>query len=635
MSTILFIIAIIFIINHSSRISHLEKTLALLNKKPVNPGQTQQEPVAQTIPSNININSPVQPVSVSEVKPIVEETKHSEESSGLLLGKIGVGAVLVGVAFFLKYAFDNNWIGPSGRVMIGVLFGVIFLVVGQILRKKYLRYADLVMGGGTAILYLSFFSAYSFYGLISAPVAGILMLCVTVLTFAISIVDATVILSIVGVVGAFVTPFLVGYQENNMIWIFAYLLLINFGVLGISFFKKWPQLNVFTFVGSTINFIAWFDRFYDQADLAPTLVFCFVSFLIFIVANIARGITAGVKADQSDYFLLGANALVFSVTGYFILSPNHHSILGFASVAIAMVYMALAYIVNKTNYTDKALNIFLPGLAVVFLSIAVPLQFSGPWIAVAWLIESIVLYSIASVISNRGFQIMGAVVYGLGLLNLFIWVSRNLVTTFSDLYYRKFVFVPIFNTTFFMFVIAIITSYIIAYIYKRFGSTDVSIQKRGIVVFVVIANILTVYVLSTQITFYYSSVRSSLTKTYQTQIDEVQKYSTGYDNNQMINDASTKYYSSYESINNRSNTLVSILWTLYAAILIAVGFVKRLSGIRRLGLILFFITAVKVVINVWSLGQLYRIISFVVFGLIALIASFAYAKYKDRLKDVI
>jgi hypothetical protein len=39
--------------------------------------------------------------------------------------------------------------------------------------------------------------------------------------------------------------------------------------------------------------------------------------------------------------------------------------------------------------------------------------------------------------------------------------------------------------------------------------------------------------------------------------------------------------------------------------------------------------------NVWSLGQLYRIISFIVFGLIALIASFAYAKYKDRLKDVI
>jgi uncharacterized membrane protein len=639
MATILFVVAIVLIINHSGRISRLEKALALLNKKPVDAGQNQQQPVSQTVVPNTVTNPSSQPIygniaqaplqasaNVAEASNSTQEIKHSEESSGRMLGKLGIGAVLVGVAFFLKYAFDNNWIGPSGRVMVGVLLGIAFLVVGQILRKKYLRYSDLIMGGGSAILYLSFFSAYSFYGLISAPTAGVLMLCVTALTLAISIVDATITLSVVGIVGAFVTPFLVGYHENNIFWIFSYLTLINLGVLGISFFKKWPHLNALTFVGNAINFLVWYGNFYNQTELGPTLMFCVISFLIFLIANIARGITAGVKANEADYFLLGANAFAFAVMGYILLNPVYHGVLGFCSVLVALIYMIVAYLVNKTNYSDKALNIFLPGLAVVFLSIAVPLQFSGPWIAVAWFVESVALYVIASVISNRGFQVMGVIVYCLGLLDLFTW-------TVSD--YTKEAFVPIFNKNFIVFVLAVIVAYIIAYMYKKFGSINIDIQKRGITVFIVIANILTVYALSTQIMLHYYSVQVSLSNTHRVQISDADKYNTGYGSSQTVQDIDANYYKTYESISNKSNTSVSILWTIYAAILIAVGFAKRISGLRRLGLILFFITAVKVVMNVWSLGQLYRIISFIVFGLIALIASFAYAKYKDRLKDVI
>src|SRR5260221_6958944 len=34
----------------------------------------------------------------------------------LWLNRIGIVAILIGVAYFLKYAFDNGWIGPGGRV---------------------------------------------------------------------------------------------------------------------------------------------------------------------------------------------------------------------------------------------------------------------------------------------------------------------------------------------------------------------------------------------------------------------------------------------------------------------------------------------------------------------------------------
>src|SRR5216117_926064 len=44
------------------------------------------------------------------------------------LNRIGIAAVLVGAAYFLKYAFENNWIGPTARVLIGTGCGVALLL---------------------------------------------------------------------------------------------------------------------------------------------------------------------------------------------------------------------------------------------------------------------------------------------------------------------------------------------------------------------------------------------------------------------------------------------------------------------------------------------------------------------------
>ncbi len=625
---IIVIAVVLFLVSRqNSRIERLEKLIgAGLPSKPAAP-----------VSSSVNAQSASPSVSPAAPAPSAAQTpsnlppkipvEKNEESSGRFLGKLGIAAVLLGVAFFLKYAFDNNWIGPAGRVMIGILAGIGFIGVGQILRGKYMKYSDLLMGGGSAILYLSIYSAYTFYHLITASTASVFMLCVTALTLAISVVNATQTLSLVGVVGAFATPFLVNTGTDTMSTLFIYMTIVNIGVLGISFFKKWPKLNLVTFIGTGLNFIVWYVSYYREDALIPTLGFVCVTFLVFLIANVARAIAAGVKADQADYVLLGGNAAALAAMVYILLEPMHQGILGFAAALIAVVYIGVAFIVNKRNPTDMALNIFLPGLAVTFLSLAVPMQFSGPWIAVAWFIEAAFLYGIASLISNRGFQVMGVVVYILGLVDFLVWQFDQFVNNAP--------FTPIFNTAFMVLTLAIAVAYVIAYVYHRFGSINVEIQKRGIMAFIIIANILTIYALSSQIVFYHDAKINDLNIKYQSQMTQAQRYNTGYDTSGMDRQASQAYYDEVAKTRNQSNTLVSILWTLYAAALTGLGFARRISSLRRLGLMLFVVTAVKVVIDVWSLGPLYRIISFIVFGLIALIASFAYAKYKDRLKDIV
>ena len=63
--------------------------------------------------------TPTPPLRVRETKP--REAASLESRIGAqLLNRIGILAVLIGVAWFLKLAFDRNWIGPPVRVWIGL-----------------------------------------------------------------------------------------------------------------------------------------------------------------------------------------------------------------------------------------------------------------------------------------------------------------------------------------------------------------------------------------------------------------------------------------------------------------------------------------------------------------------------------
>jgi hypothetical protein len=74
---------------------------------------------------------------------------------------------------------------------------------------------------------------------------------------------------------------------------------------------------------------------------------------------------------------------------------------------------------------------------------------------------------------------------------------------------------------------------------------------------------------------------------------------------------------------------ISAAWAVEAIVLIVIGFRVELSLVRRVGIILFLITIVKVfVLDVAGLEPLFRIVSFIVLGVILLLASFIYSRYR-------
>src|SRR6185312_1254942 len=96
-----------------------------------------------------------------------------------LVSKNGIGVLVLAIGFFVKYAIDNNWIGPAGRVAVGVVCGGILIAIAHRLRRQYKAFSSVLVGGGLAALYFTIALAYHEYRLFGQTTAFSIMLIIT------------------------------------------------------------------------------------------------------------------------------------------------------------------------------------------------------------------------------------------------------------------------------------------------------------------------------------------------------------------------------------------------------------------------------------------------------------------------
>ena len=86
--------------------------------------------------------------------------------------RIGARALQLVVRYSFKYAADNEWIGPMGRVLIGAILGVAILVVAEVIRPRTKEaFVHALIGVGLAVLYVSTWASSSLYQLVPTEVA--------------------------------------------------------------------------------------------------------------------------------------------------------------------------------------------------------------------------------------------------------------------------------------------------------------------------------------------------------------------------------------------------------------------------------------------------------------------------------
>ncbi|MEE9292217.1 MAG: DUF2339 domain-containing protein, partial [Acidobacteriota bacterium] len=86
----------------------------------------------------------------------------------------------------------------------------------------------------------------------------------------------------------------------------------------------------------------------------------------------------------------------------------------------------------------------------------------------------------------------------------------------------------------------------------------------------------------------------------------------------------------------RAQLSVSILWAIFASVLMIVGFRRSDRGVRYAAGGLFALTLSKVfLMDVWELREIYRILSFIIIGLLLVAASYLYSRLRSRITGAV
>ena len=207
-----------------------------------------------------------------------ESVRRLEEKIGRnWMAWAGACALFVAAAFFLKYAFDQGWLGPWVRVGCGVLFGLGLLAGGEVAVKRGLRIFGLsLVGCALSVLYVVFYSTHRYYELIGANTCFILMLAVTVVGVLSALRHNAYSISFFSFTSGFITPVLISTGKDPRDLLFSYLILLNAAIIGISYAKKWRFLDLVTLIGTWVLYTGWSIRFYrEEALFAALLWACF------------------------------------------------------------------------------------------------------------------------------------------------------------------------------------------------------------------------------------------------------------------------------------------------------------------------------------------------------------------------
>lgn len=366
-----------------------------------------------------------------------------------LVNKIGIAITVFGVAIGAQYAIDHQLISPLTRIILGYLFGIGLLGVAIKLKKKYGNFSAVLLSGSMAIMYFITYFAYDFYGLIPQALAFALMVIFTAFTVLAAINYDRQVIAHIGLVGAYAIPFFLSEGSGKVGVLFAYMTIINIGILATTFKKYWKPLYYSSFGLTWLIYFSWYASNYHTTEhFGLALTFLSIFFAIFYLTFLAYKLLKKEKFERQDIILLLANSFVFYGIGYAILE-NHETgsqLLGLFTLLNAIVHFIVSATIHRQKLADRNLFYMVAGLVLVFITIAVPVQLDGNWVTLLWAGEAALLFWVGR---TKNLPVYEKLSYPLMLL-AFVSIGHDWMTLY-DSYYPTIPetrITPIFNVNF-------------------------------------------------------------------------------------------------------------------------------------------------------------------------------------------
>lgn len=292
-----------------------------------------------------------------------------------LFAWIGGLVFFLAVVFFIKYSFDQGLISPAVRIVLGYLMALALVVGGLWLsRGRFAVTGKSLTGVGLLIIYAVTMAAHGLYHFVGAGPAFALMALNTLAALVVSVRLSAPSIAILGLLGGFLTPPLLGSGEDKPFALFGYIALLDLGLLGAAFFRRWGILILLSAIATLVMLWGWAGNFFgaDKLPLAIGLYLFFVA-LFAGAAPLARrlGMDSVVTGLGTVILALGPLGLSW---GVFIGHWDHGhylSLLDKPAPLLAMLLVADLLILAAVLFRPRMHLAFSIFGAAVFFTFAV------------------------------------------------------------------------------------------------------------------------------------------------------------------------------------------------------------------------------------------------------------------------
>ena len=576
----------------TARIYALELKLKNLSSTPAEPGPENAaispDPAAPDTPAEPRpamdpISPGTAPPPIPPRSPALPKAPLEDVIGGRWLNRIGIIAILIAVSYFLKLAFDNNWIGSAGRVTIGILLGAFMLPWSHwLLTRGYTYFSEGIAALGEATLFVSIWAGCQYYTLYSNDVGFAAMIAITVAMASIAIGRNSSRIAVLSLLGGLLTPILVSSGRDQQVMLFSYLLLLGAATLVIAAKKGWNALPPIAFIGSQIYFWGWYSEFFRRTSpLERTIFFATLFFLLYMVLPVRQAVQRS-RLREVDVTLLLLNDFTYAASLLALLWPEDKWPLTFFFLGLAAAHAAVSRLIPAPAPGESpAARLLFSGLALTCLTLAIPIRLEGQWITLSSAVEGALLVW-------TGFRVISNFLRQYGYLLLGIAALRLLLLPPPG---GGFLFNPRFAAY-----LEMIACFAVAlWSARRHGSQVVGRELVEVGIFGVAINLYALIALSAEFWDYFRKAATTMDQ------------------------------------NLAQHLSLSILWIAYATALILVGVQAKSALMRWQALALFGLVVCKVFLYDLSfLERAYRVFSFFVLGAVLLAVSFLYQRKLAR-----
>jgi uncharacterized membrane protein len=468
-------------------------------------------------------------------------------------------------------------------VAIGILLGALMLPWSQwLLGRGYSYFSEGIAALGQATLFLSVWAGCQYYSLYSRAVGFAALIAITAAMAAMAIGRNSERIAVMSLLGGLLAPILASSGQDQQVVLFTYLLLLGAGALVIAAKMGWNSLAPVFLLASQLYFWGWYDEFFHRTSpLERTLIFASLFFFLYLCGPLGKAFR-GTALHPVDILVLLMSELVYSGTLFVLLWPEEKWPLTLLLVALAAAHLAAARLLRAPKPGAPAVaERLLAGLALTYLTLAIPVRFEGQWVTFGFAAEGAVLVSTGFRATSHFLRQAGYFLLAAAALRLLLEPPGG-----GALF---------FNPRFAAYAV-VIACFAVALGAARGQRANIAGKERAeIGLYAVAINVYALIALSAEFWDYFGKSGAAMDATL------------------------------------ARHLALSILWTVYATALIVFGVQQKSALMRWQGLAIFGLVVGKVFLYDLSfLERAYRILSFFVLGAVLLAVSFFYQRRLER-----